>query len=93
MEILNTLMFPILIIGIFYLLVFRPQQKKMKAHQNMVNNLAKGDQVVTQGGLKGKVTKVVADGNEVEVELAKDVRVRVVQSTIADVVNKTEPAN
>lgn len=92
MDALGTFMFPLLIIAIFYLLVFRPQQKKMKQHQNMVANLAKGDEVVTQGGMVGKVTRVVADKNELEVELAKDVRVRVVQSTIAEVRNKTEPA-
>ena len=70
MDTLSTFMFPMLIIGIFYLLVFRPQQKKMKEHQNMVNNLAKGDEVVTAGGLIGKVTKVKADSNEIEVEPA-----------------------
>ena len=86
-------MFPMLIIGIFYLLVFRPQQKKMKEHQNMVNSLAKGDEVVTAGGLIGKVTKVKADSNEIEVELAKDIRVSVVQATIADVRSKSKPAS
>jgi len=86
-------MFPMLIIGIFYLLVFRPQQKKMKEHQSMVNNLAKGDEVVTAGGLIGKVTKVKADSNEIEVELAKDIRVNVVQATIADVRSKSMPAS
>ena len=86
-------MFPMLIIGIFYLLVFRPQQKKMKEHQNMVNSLAKGDEVVTAGGLIGKVTKVKADSNEIEVELAKDTRVSVVQATIADVRSKSKPAS
>ena len=93
MDTLGTFMFPLLIIGIFYMLVFRPQQKKMKEHQNMVNNLAKGDEVVTAGGLIGKVTKIKADSNEVEVELAKDVRVNVVQATISDVRSKTAPAS
>jgi len=93
MDTLGTFMFPLLIIGIFYMLVFRPQQKKMKEHQNMVSNLAKGDEVVTAGGLIGKVTKVKADSNEVEVELAKDVRVNVVQATISDVRSKTTPAS
>jgi preprotein translocase subunit YajC len=65
----------------------------MKEHQNMVSNLAKGDEVVTAGGLIGKVTKVKAESNEVEVELAKDVRVTVVQATIADVRSKTKPAS
>ena len=93
MDTLSTFMFPMLIIGIFYLLVFRPQQKKMKEHQNMVNSLAKGDEVVTAGGLIGKVTKVKADSNEIEVELAKDIRVNVVQGTIADVRSKSKPAS
>ena len=93
MDTLGTFMFPLLIIGIFYMLVFRPQQKKMKEHQNMVSNLAKGDEVVTAGGLIGKVTKVKVDSNEVEVELAKDVRVNVVQATISDVRSKTSPAS
>ena len=93
MDTLGTFMFPLLIIGIFYMLVFRPQQKKMKEHQNMVSNLAKGDEVVKAGGLIGKVTKVKAESNEVEVELAKDVRVTVVQATIADVRSKTKPAS
>ena len=92
MDTLSTFMFPLLIIGIFYMLVFRPQQKKMKEHQNMVSNLAKGDEVVTAGGMIGKVIKVKADSNEIEVELAKDVRVRVVQATISDVRSKTTPA-
>ena len=93
MDTLGTFMFPLLIIGIFYMLVFRPQQKKMKEHRNMVSNLAKGDEVVTAGGLIGTVTKVKAESNEVEVELAKDVRVTVVQATIADVRSKTKPAS
>lgn len=82
----------ILIFAIMYFLLIRPQQKKMKQHQNMVNALRRGDQVVTQGGLIGKVVKVKED-NELEVELADGVKVRVVQSTIAQVLNKTEPAS
>ena len=81
----------ILIFAIMYFLLIRPQQKKMKEHQNMVGALRRGDEVVTQGGLIGKVTKV-KENNELEVELAEGVRVRVVQSTIAQVLNKTEPA-
>jgi len=91
MEAFGQLLFPILIIAIFYLLVFRPQQQKMKAHAKMVEELRRGDQVVTQGGLIGKVAKVKED-NELEVELAEGVKVRVVQNTIAQVLNKTEPA-
>ncbi|PHQ84377.1 MAG: preprotein translocase subunit YajC [Thalassobium sp.] len=81
----------ILIFAIMYFLLIRPQQKKLKEHQAMVAALRRGDQIITQGGVLGKVTKVKDDG-EVEVEIAKGVTVRVVRSTIATVVNKTEPA-
>lgn len=80
----------ILIFAIMYFLLIRPQQKKAKEHKTMVAALRRGDQVVTQGGLIGKVSKVKED-NEVEVEIASGVKVRVVQSTIATVLNKTEP--
>ena len=82
----------ILIFAIMYFLLIRPQQKKLKDHQKMVEALRRGDQVVTQGGLIGKVTKVKED-NEVEVELAEGVKVRVVKNTISQVLSKTEPAN
>ena len=82
----------ILIFGIMYFLLIRPQQKKLKEHQAMVECLRRGDQVITQGGLIGKVSKVKEDG-ELEVEIADGVKVRVVRSTIAQVLNKTEPAN
>ena len=81
----------ILIFGIMYFLLIRPQQKKVKEHQAMVEALRRGDQVVTQGGLIGKVAKVKEDG-ELEVEIAEGVKVRVVKATIAQVLNKTEPA-
>jgi len=81
----------ILIFAIMYFLLIRPQQKKLKQHQAMVAALRRGDQVITQGGLIGKVTKV-KDDNEVEVEIAAGINVRVVKSTIATVLNKTEPA-
>ena len=73
-----------------YFLMIRPQQKKMKEHKLMVSALRRGDQVITQGGLIGKVTKVKED-DEVEVEISKDVKVRVVKSTVVNVLNKTEP--
>ncbi|MCE0504544.1 MULTISPECIES: preprotein translocase subunit YajC [unclassified Roseivivax] len=82
----------ILIFAIMYFLLIRPQQKKMKEHQKMVEGLRRGDQVVTQGGLIGKVVKV-KENNELEVELAEGVKVRVVQNTVAQVLSKTEPAN
>lgn len=82
----------ILIFGIMYFLLIRPQQKKMKEHQAMVAALRRGDRVVTQGGIKGKVTKVKEGENEIDVEIASGVVIKVVQSTVAAVENKTEPA-
>ena len=82
----------ILIFAIMWFLLIRPQQKKMKEHQAMVAAVRRGDQVITQGGLIGKIAKV-KDDNEVEVELAEGVKVRVVKNTIAQVLNKTEPAD
>ena len=81
----------ILIFGIMYFLMIRPQQKKMKEHRAMVEALRRGDQVLTQGGIVGKVTKVQEDGL-VEVEIADGVKVKVLRHTIAQVMNKTEPA-
>ncbi len=82
----------ILIFAIMYFLLIRPQQNKLKQHKAMVEAVRRGDQVITQGGIIGKVTKV-KDGQEVEVEIAKDVKVRLIKATIADVISKTEPAN
>ena len=81
----------ILIFGIMYFLLIRPQQKKLKDHQSMVAAVRRGDQVITQGGIVGKVSKVKEDG-EVEVEIADGIKVRVIKSTLASVVSKTEPA-
>jgi preprotein translocase subunit YajC len=82
----------ILIFAIMYFLLIRPQQKKLKDHQAMVEAVRRGDQVITQGGIVGKVIKVRDDG-EVEVEIADGVKVRVIKSTLANVVSKTEPAD
>jgi preprotein translocase subunit YajC len=84
----------ILIFAIMWFLLIRPQQKKLKEHQAMVSSLRRGDEVVTQGGVIGKVTRVKEDGsNEIEVEIAQGVKVRVVKQTVAQVLSKTEPAN
>lgn len=82
----------IAIIAIMYFLMIRPQQQQRKAHEAMIQALRRGDEIVTAGGLFGKVTKV-KDDHEVEVQLAEGVKVRVVRATIARVVNKTEPAS
>jgi preprotein translocase subunit YajC len=80
----------VLIFVIMYFLILRPQRQKARQHQEMVANLRRGDTVVTSGGLIGKVAKV--DDNELQVELAEGVRVRVVRGTVAEVRAKGEPA-
>jgi preprotein translocase subunit YajC len=82
----------ILIFAIMYFLLIRPQQKKVKEHKAMVEAVRRGDQVVTQGGVIGKVTKVKDGENEIEVEISKGVNVRIVKTTVAQVMSKTEPA-
>jgi len=82
----------ILIFAIMYFLLIRPQQKKLKEHNAMVAAVRRGDQVVTSGGIFGKVTKV-KDDHEIEIEIAKGVKVRVVKSTLTQVISKTEPAS
>jgi preprotein translocase subunit YajC len=79
-----------LIFVIMYFLILRPQQKRVKSHQEMVKNVRRGDTVVTNGGLIGRVAKVV-DDHEIEIEVATDVRVRQSRSMIAEVRSKGEP--
>jgi preprotein translocase subunit YajC len=81
----------VLIMGVFYFLLIRPQQKKAKEHAAMLAKVAKGDTVVTHGGLIGKVTKIV-DDNEIQVEVGENVKVRVLRGGIHDVRAKGEPA-
>ena len=81
----------ILIFLIMYFLLIRPQQKKLKDHKAMVEALRRGDQVLTAGGILGKVIKVGDDG-ALEVEIADGVKVKVARHTITQVMNKTEPA-
>ncbi len=92
MEGIASLVPLILVFLIMYFLLIRPQQKKLKEHQSMVAALRRGDQVVTSGGLIGRVTKVKDTENEIEVEIAPGVNVRVVRSTVQSVLSKTEPA-
>ena len=81
----------ILIFGIMYFLLIRPQQKKAKEHRSMVEALRRGDQVLTKGGIVGKVQKVHEDGT-LDVEIAEGVKVKVLRATIVQVMSKTEPA-
>jgi preprotein translocase subunit YajC len=80
----------IAIMVVFWFLLIRPQQKKMKDHQQVVSKIQRGDTVITNGGLIGKVTKVI-DDNELQVEVGENVKVRVLRSGIADVRAKGEP--
>lgn len=80
----------VLIFVVFYFLLIRPQQKKMKAHREMVSSLKRGDKVLTSGGIIGTIVKL--EDNELLVEIAKDVRVRVARGMISDLLSKPEPA-
>ncbi len=86
-------MFPLLLIFVvFYFLLIRPQQKKAKAHKAMLEAVRRGDKVVTGGGVIGTVNKVI-DENEISVEIADGVKVRVQRGLLATVLSKTEPVD
>ena len=78
----------LLIFLIMYFIIIRPQQKKAKEHKLMVGALKRGDQVLTQGGIIGKVSKI-KDENEIEVEISANTKVRIVRSTVVNVISKT----
>ena len=82
----------VLIFVVFYFLLIRPQQKKMKEHREMLGAVRRGDKIVTGGGILGTVTKVT-DDNELQVEIAEGVRVRIQRQTISAVLSHPEPAN
>jgi preprotein translocase subunit YajC len=88
---LISLMPLVLIFVVFYFLLIRPQQKKMKAHRELIATLKRGDKVLTAGGIIGTVVKV-EDDNTLLVEIAKDIRVRVARSTISELLSKPAPA-
>ena len=82
----------LLIFVIFYVLMIRPQQQRVKQHQAAIAAIKKGDEVITGGGIRGKVTKVTDD--EAEIEIAQGVKVRVVKGTLSQVLTKSsKPAN
>ncbi len=81
----------VLIFGVFYMLLIRPQQKKAKQHRELLEALRRGDRIITNGGIIGLITKVV-DANELIVEIAEGVRVRVARSMVSNVIAKTEPS-
>ena len=79
-----------MIMVVFWFLLIRPQQKKMKEHQEMLKKVGKGDTVITAGGLIGRVVKVI-DDNELQVEIGENIKVRVLRTGISDVRAKGEP--
>lgn len=81
----------VLIFVIFYFLLIRPQNQRMKRHRQMLSEIQRGDQVVTGGGLIGKVTKATED--ELTIDLGEGVKVKARRAMIADVLNRPEPAN
>jgi preprotein translocase subunit YajC len=81
---ISTMVPLLLLFGIFYFLLIRPQQQRIKSHQQLVESVKRGDTVVTAGGLVGKVAKVKEDG-EIMVEIADNVQVRVLKSTLSEV--------
>ncbi|WP_201751847.1 preprotein translocase subunit YajC [Microvirga arsenatis] len=81
----------ILIFVIMWFLIIRPQQRRVKAHQEMIKNVRRGDTIVTSGGIIGKVTKVTEDAADIEIEIAEGVRVKVARAMISDVRSKSEP--
>jgi preprotein translocase subunit YajC len=83
----------LLVFVIFYVLMIRPQQKRVKDHQKALAAIKKGDEIVTAGGIRARVSRLI-DDNEAEVEIAQGVKVRVVKTTIAQVLTPaTKPAN
>ncbi|PCH80135.1 MAG: preprotein translocase subunit YajC [Hyphomicrobiales bacterium] len=83
----------VLIFVVMYFLIIRPQQKRAKVHKEMIKNVRRGDTIVTNGGLIGKVSKVDDDNSELSVEIAEGVKVRISRPMIAEVRAKGEPVS
>jgi preprotein translocase subunit YajC len=83
----------ILVFAIFYFLMIRPQQTKMKQHREMLDNLKKGDQIVTSGGIVGKIARIEQSDNQLVVEIAPNVQVKVIRQTVADLLTKPAPVS
>jgi preprotein translocase subunit YajC len=82
----------ILVFVVMWFFMIRPQQKKQKAHQAMIRAAKRGDRIVTSGGVLGVITKANEADNDVEVEIAKEVKIRVMRHAIADIVNRNPEA-
>jgi preprotein translocase subunit YajC len=89
-DLLFQLMPFVLVFVIMYFLILRPQQRRVKTHQEMIKNLRRGDTIVTSGGIIGRITKVIDDA-EVQVEISEGVKVRVARGMVTEVRTKGEP--
>ncbi len=89
-DVLMSLVPFVLIFVIMWFLIIRPQQKRVKSHQEMIKNVRRGDTIVTSGGIIAKVSKVIDDA-EIEAEIADGVRVRILKGMVSDVRAKGEP--
>ncbi|MEY3112837.1 MAG: hypothetical protein RJA85_485 [Pseudomonadota bacterium] len=79
----------ILIFVIFYFLLIRPQQKRVAEHKLMITKLARGDTVITAGGIVGKITRII-DDEKADLEIAENINVKIIKSTISQVLSKSE---
>ena len=84
MESIGAFLPLILIFGIFYILLIRPQQKKVKQHRDMLNNLRRGDKIITSGGIIGTINKVF-DNRELSVQISNDVEIKIAPGMVADI--------
>ena len=89
MESIGAFLPLILIFGIFYILLIRPQQKKAKQHRDMLNNIRRGDKIITSGGIIGTVNKVF-DNRELSVEISNDVEIKIAPGMVADIYTQPE---
>ena len=89
MESIGAFLPLILIFGVFYILLIRPQQKKVKQHREMLNNLRRGDKIITSGGIIGTINKV-ADNRELQVQVSENVEIKIAPGMVADLYVSTE---
>ena len=89
MESIGAFLPLILIFGVFYILLIRPQQKKVRQHREMLNNLRRGDKIITSGGIIGTINKV-ADNRELQVQVSENVEIKIAPGMVADLYTSTE---
>ena len=89
MESIGAFLPLILIFGIFYILLIRPQQKKAKQHRDMLNNIRRGDKIITSGGIIGTINKVF-DNRELSVQISDDVKIKIAPGMVADIYTQPE---